>query len=474
MLLRMEGSPGCASERTSRHRGSVYFGGTAAVAMLLLTTTTALAAGGAWTIVSSPNSTPVQPEVLNSVSCTSPTFCMAVGQYAEFPPPSNPANQTLIEEWNGTSWSIVPSPSPSQIGPNKPLPGQVGNYLNGVSCTSPSFCMAVGYDIPSSGDETLIEAWNGSAWSLVASPDPTGLDFLDSVSCTSPTFCVAVGYDYPNGSSYENLIEQWNGTSWSVINVPDTGLNTEDALNGVSCITETFCMSAGWAYATDGSASQALFAEWDGANWLLVPSPVASAPYNYPYGVSCSAVDHCAAVGSTYTPSTSITTTLVEAWDGTGWNIVAAPNAAGSLSSLSGVSCSSASFCMADGVYSNGSVTQTFIENWDGGNWSIVSSPVTSSSESSALYGVDCMSSAFCMAVGAYNLVSAPTTAISQTRIEEWQSQPEASVPETPWAPGLPLIGLALVAGVLRIRSGAWPLSMESRFMRFRRGTERP
>ncbi len=78
------------------------------------------------------------------------------------------------------------------------------------------------------------------------------------------------------------------------------------------------------------------------------------------------------------------------------------------------------------------------------------------------------------MAVGAYNLVSAPTTAISQTRIEEWQSQPEASVPETPWAPGLPLIGLALVAGVLRIRSGAWPLSMESRFMRFRRGTERP
>ncbi len=82
MLLRMEGSPGCASERTSRHRGSVYFGVAAAVAMLLLTTTAALAAGGAWTIVSSPNSTPVQPEVLNSVSCTSPTFC-----------PSNPNPQ---------------------------------------------------------------------------------------------------------------------------------------------------------------------------------------------------------------------------------------------------------------------------------------------------------------------------------------------------------------------------------------------
>jgi len=443
-------------ERTSKHRGSVSFGVAVAVFTLLLITTTAFAAGGAWTIVSSPNNTPVQPEGLDSVSCTSTTFCMAVGQYAEFPPPSNPANQTLIEEWNGTSWSIVPSPSPSQLGPNKTLPGQVGNYLNGVSCTSPSFCMAVGYDIPSSGDETLIEEWNGSTWSLVASPDPTGLDFLDSVSCTSPTFCVAVGNDYPNGSAYENLIERWNGTSWSVISVPDTGSNTEDALNGVSCTSETFCMAAGWAYATDNSASQTLFAEWDGASWQLVPSPVASAPFNYLYGVSCTSVDHCAAAGSTFTLSTNVVTTLVETWNGRRWDVIAAPNGAGSLSSLYGVSCASGSFCMADGFYSNGSVTQTFIENWDGGNWSIVSSPVTSSSESSALYGVACLSSTFCMAVGAYNLVSTPVGAISQTRIEEWQSQPESSVPETPWAPGLPLIGLALVAGVLQIRGGAW------------------
>ena len=52
----------------------------------------------------------------------------------------------------GISWSVVPSPA---------TPPTQYNYLIGVSCTSSTFCAAVG---------TLNEMWNGSAWSVVPRP----------------------------------------------------------------------------------------------------------------------------------------------------------------------------------------------------------------------------------------------------------------------------------------------------------------
>src|SRR5438105_492320 len=88
--------------------------------------------GPVWAIVNSPNAiaTPNYDNVhLSSVTCASASECWAVGEhggsgpyYAQIP------NQTLIEQWDGTQWSIVTSPSnPSVNG---------GNYLNGVTCAS--------------------------------------------------------------------------------------------------------------------------------------------------------------------------------------------------------------------------------------------------------------------------------------------------------------------------------------------------
>ncbi|MFN2581249.1 MAG: hypothetical protein ABR498_00710 [Candidatus Dormibacteria bacterium] len=195
------------------------------VSMLLAGAGVAHASSGSWAVVTSADTAPALPDVLNAVSCTRHDFCMAVGERAEVRTPSSPANQSLIERWNGTSWSIVSSPSPSQLGPNQPLPNEVGNYLDGVSCVDASFCVAVGYDYSSATSTHapigLVEHWDGSAWSLVDSPNPsqTG-DFLDAVSCTSRDFCVAVGFAL-DGSSYDNLAEEWNGSAWSVLTTPD-------------------------------------------------------------------------------------------------------------------------------------------------------------------------------------------------------------------------------------------------------------
>src|SRR5437763_2573250 len=65
------------------------------------------------------------------------------------------------------AWSVVPSPNS----------GMMDNYLNGVVSISLSNVWAVGYSQPNLGgpSQTLIEHWNGTSWSIVSSPSP-GLD----------------------------------------------------------------------------------------------------------------------------------------------------------------------------------------------------------------------------------------------------------------------------------------------------------
>jgi hypothetical protein len=143
--------------------------------------------GTSWSIISSPNEGS-SPTGLDGVSCTSSTNCVAVGFYTAVNPDFPPINVilTLVETWNGTSWSITSSPNAG----NDEL-----NQLLGVSCTSSTNCVVVGFS-DSATSQTLVETWNGTSWSITPSPSLQGnYDALAAVSCTSSTNCVAVGYD---------------------------------------------------------------------------------------------------------------------------------------------------------------------------------------------------------------------------------------------------------------------------------------
>src|SRR5205085_298509 len=149
-----------------------------------------------WSIIPSANTSPTQQNFLNGVTCASASDCWAVGYYND---PGIIENSTLIEHWDGILWSIVTSPNPG-----------TQNILNGVTCASASECWAVGYDGPGSGDNpgghSLIEQWNGTSWSIVSSPTITGaLNDLYSVACASASECWAVG-DY-HTSWDQTLIE---------------------------------------------------------------------------------------------------------------------------------------------------------------------------------------------------------------------------------------------------------------------------
>jgi hypothetical protein len=77
-----------------------------------------------------------------------------------------------------------------------------------VSCTSAAACTATGtYGSRNGHYEPLIEAWNGTRWTIRATPAPgtIGNNSLSAVSCTSATACTAAGEYYNSG--YQTLIE---------------------------------------------------------------------------------------------------------------------------------------------------------------------------------------------------------------------------------------------------------------------------
>ena len=111
-------------------------------------------------------------------------------------------NQTLIEERAaaGALWTVVSSPNPT---------GPALNYFLGVAAISATDIWAVGNAAdPFNNPQTLIEHWDGSSWSIVSSPNPAGVNDLSAVTAVPGTSDAwAVGYDQTSPNPYNTLTE---------------------------------------------------------------------------------------------------------------------------------------------------------------------------------------------------------------------------------------------------------------------------
>jgi hypothetical protein len=137
--------------------------------------------GTSWTIQTTPNPTTFGD--LNGVSCTSATACTAVGSASG--DAGRPPTTSLAERWDGTSWTIQTTPNPV---------GATSVSLSGVSCASATACTAVGsYENGHGSPVPLAERWDGTSWTIQTTPTPSSGGGLNGVSCTSATACTAVG-----------------------------------------------------------------------------------------------------------------------------------------------------------------------------------------------------------------------------------------------------------------------------------------
>ena len=163
--------------------------------------------------MASPNPAAAISSDLHGVSAIASNDAWAVGNYQDS---TSFFYFTLIEHWNGTAWSIVPSPngaSPSELG--------------GVSAIASNDAWAVGdYPTSTNNPQTLVEHWNGTAWSIVPSPNAPGtLNTLDGVSATASNDAWAAGYNFDSNSVEKSLVERWDGTAWSIVPSADPDPN---------------------------------------------------------------------------------------------------------------------------------------------------------------------------------------------------------------------------------------------------------
>jgi len=220
---------------------------------------------------------------------------------------TNAYDQPLAEHWNGTSWSIVATPNP----------GAYWADLNAVTAIASNNVWAVGdyrYDL-AGHFHTFAEHWDGSKWTVTTSTqNPTPFSTLFAVDAVSSNDIWAAGIF--NSAGWFTLVEHWNGTAWtvspSVDHVGSGNAFENNFLFGVSALNSTDVWIGGYFGNVDTGVDDSLAEHWDGASWSIVSTPDENGGGIIAF-VNALEPGHAVAVGGA--AITSGNPTVGEAWD---------------------------------------------------------------------------------------------------------------------------------------------------------------
>jgi hypothetical protein len=270
--------------------------------------------------------------------------------------------------------------------------------LSAISCPLATRCWAVGstQGPTRSTPGPTIELWNGHRWTTQALSLPRRLRFggFSDISCVSARFCMAVGAEavsvYVSRSPYGEL---WDGRTWT--NEPMVGPVKQDVgLAGVSCTSSAACVAVGVRYLSPGLRPVGFAQRWNGHDWRTIRSPSGSVA---PSGLSCMSATACMAGGEPNGPGAQL-------WNGRRWRPQVIPIPRGivayqrSVPFLTALSCPAARRCVGLAVVRTGySSDAELTATWNGRKWT---SAVIRRASTFYLSGISCRSTRACVAVG--------------------------------------------------------------------------
>jgi hypothetical protein len=307
-------------------------------------------------------STSVAGSTLDGTAAIASNDIWAVGSVGD---PLN-GGRALIEHFDGTSWSV--SPSPNLTGGLFGVAGKASNDVWAVGLRTP----------PSLFDpaQALIEHWDGHSWSVVATSMGPGGGRLQAVTAVAANDVWAVGSS--GGLGGTELVEHFDGTNWSVVTSP--AFSVGDRLLGISGSSSTDVWAVGEMFSgpTAPGNPRPEVLHFDGKTWTreAVPAPPKAPVGSGLRSVTAIAPNNVWAVGFGSTGKDPLikSTTLIEHFDGTSWSIVASPVPSGA--SLSGIAAVSANDIWAVGsILGTTGVDRTLTLHFDGTKWSVVASP---------------------------------------------------------------------------------------------------
>jgi hypothetical protein len=350
---------------------------------------------GEWDIVPSPNGASSQTSIggtcfcgntLWDVAALSPTDAWAVGTQ---PNQSQYLPKPLAMHWNGTQWSLV----------NTPTIDVTDVRFNAVAAVSSNDVWAVGYSYDYDCGlcaQTLIQHWDGQSWSIVPSPNPGWSNQLYGVSARAANDIWAVGDQWLDWSAKVPLILHYNGVAWQVVNYPPVSFGE---LNSVSALAENDVWAVGVSgVISTGIAPLAL--HWDGTSWTAVPVPNEAdyvALYSVS-GVASNDVWAVGVNKYANWQGQYLSVARTYHWDGTSWTSVL-PGVFGIDSRMYDVHAVASDDAWAvggePGPIGSGVAFRYVTVHWDGLSWSNVENP-----NQGVLYAVSASSSSDAWAVG--------------------------------------------------------------------------
>ena len=308
----------------------------------------------AWGTVPSPNRGSLD-NALKGLAAVAPDDIWAVGEYNPGIPPTATGRRTLAEHWDGSRWRLVKTQDPTWEGLDY-------STLEDVDEIASNDVWAVGYsqDFGSFRQNTLVEHWDGTAWRIIPSPNPAGINkpnTLYGVEAISSNDVWALG---EAGVDHRSLILHWNGTAWVIL---ANGCGFYAQLRGIDAVSPTDIWAVG----------DATTCHYDGVSWSLVPSPQPRPEYYeiaYPLeAVSAAAPDDIWAVGARVTDNGWYIdfSGFAEHWDGTKWTAVYYVGG----SQLFDVEAINSADAWTVGTANPGSLVQ----HWNGLRWKTIPSP---------------------------------------------------------------------------------------------------
>ncbi len=274
---------------------------------------------------------------------------------------------TLVERWDGEAWTAIGAPSP----------GSERNELLAVDASEPNDVWAVGRTASGFGDGPLAIHFDGTAWTEVELPsEVTGV--LTGVSAISPTDVWVVGFTGEPAASLERaLVMHWDGELWAVLDPGRAVGGGRSLLRAVVALSPTEVWAAGYfrndrplVIRFDGEAWSR--SEIDGRGGLNSIEPIGAT--------------EAWAVGGE-----------IRRFDGVAWS---EPEPVPSEGELDGVASVGPADVWAAGSHPSpdGTSTRAILLRWDGQRWQVVSGPPVPGSESFA--ALDALPDGTILAVG--------------------------------------------------------------------------
>ena len=147
-------------------------------------------------------------------------------------------SSTLALRWTGAKWLTTRTANP----------GQGDRFLQAVAAPSGRVALAVGSDLFGNQTRALAEKWNGTAWSVVPAASPGGdYNSLQAIAARNASQAWAVGSRRANpGAKFTTLIERWDGHAWTSAPAPSPGAG-DDWLFGATAVPKSGFWAVGFA-----------------------------------------------------------------------------------------------------------------------------------------------------------------------------------------------------------------------------------